>query len=310
MDKPPVIAAIDVGTNSFHMAIATVNSRGMMNVLNREKEIVRLGSGGGDMKILTAEAIDRGVTTLRHYSEIAKTENAEIYAVATSAVREADNKDEFLNKVKSETGIAVQVVSGLEEGRLIYLGALHALPIYNKRILLIDIGGGSTETVIGYKGKTEYVNSEKIGSIRITKRFFDGDHETAKESVESCREFIKGEWSPILHRISETDYDTVVATSGTLQTLAVMTLAAKGSAIPDIINGLTVSAKNVLKVIGKIISAGTRKKRAALPGMDQSRADIILGGGLIIERAIKTLKIKKFTISSFALREGIIFDIA
>ena len=161
MFKLKKIAAIDIGTNSFHMIIASIDSNGLLNVIQREKEYVRLGNSPGDMKNLTEESIVRGVEALKNFAKIAESEDAVIKAIATSAVREADNKKDFIDRVYSETGIEVEVVSGREEARLIYQGASRSLPVYGKRTLLIDIGGGSTETLIGINGKVEYCNSTK-----------------------------------------------------------------------------------------------------------------------------------------------------
>ena len=167
-----LIAAIDVGTNSFHMVIASVSTQGVLQIHSKNKEMVRLGSAAGDMKKLHADAIDRGVAAMKMFAREAEQQGAHVRAVATSAVREATNKEEFVERVIAEAGIEVEVVSGVEEGRLIYMGALHALPILAKRALAIDIGGGSTETVIGYQGEAAYVHSAKLGHIRMSRRFF------------------------------------------------------------------------------------------------------------------------------------------
>ena len=115
------------------------------------------------------------------FIQMGDSEKAEIRAVATSAVREAENRFEFLEKVKKETGINIEVISGTEEGRLIYIGTIHALPVYEQKALILDIGGGSTETIVGYKSDIFYVNSTKLGAIRLTKRFFPNGKATSKQ---------------------------------------------------------------------------------------------------------------------------------
>ena len=143
---PEQIAAIDVGTNSFHLVVASVNSRGMLLVHEREKENVRLGSSTiKDMRHLEPDAMERGVNAMMHFAKIARSSNAKIIAVATSAVREAENKTDFIERVRELTGVNISVISGVEEGRLIYEGVIHALPVFSKNTLVIDIGGGSTE---------------------------------------------------------------------------------------------------------------------------------------------------------------------
>lgn len=303
----PLIAAIDVGTNSFHMVIASVNKRGMMTIKGREKVMVRLGSSGGDMKWIQPDALIRGVEALKVFAALAKTENAKIRAVATSATREANNQKEFLDLVKTETGIEIQVISGPEEGRLTFLGVMHALPIKNQKALVIDIGGGSTETTVGHKGEVKYVQSVKLGAIRLTKQFFDKDNVT-QEDIDACRNFIKGNWAPTIKRVLETGFETVIGTAGTIQNLAIMALASKNIPIPEIINGLAVTREDLLEVINKIIAAKSTAEREMLPGIDPKRADIILAGALIVEFAIINLNIQKLLISIYGLREGIVFD--
>lgn len=303
----PVIAAIDLGTNSFHMVIAAVNNRGMLDIISRDKEVVRLGSSGADMKYLQPVAIDRGIKTLKNFVSIARSETSDIRAVATSAVREAINQEDFLVKARIETDINVEVISGEEEGRLIYLGALHALPIVAMQTLVIDIGGGSTETIIGKDGVIQYVKSEKLGAIRMTKRFFP-DEKTTQSQIDECREFILGEWSTILNKLKKIGFECCVGTSGTITNLAAMAVMASKQVVPDILNGITVPTAEILEIIKQILKCKTTAERAAIPGMDPSRADIIVGGALIIEQAIISLGIEKITISSYALREGILFD--
>ncbi len=307
VNKSQLIAAIDMGTNSFHMVIATVDNKGMLSIKSRDKEMVRLGSSGGDMKYLQPDAIRRGVNTLKNFTELAKSIGADVFAVATSATREAINKDEFLEKVKSEAGIEVEVISGLEEARLIYIGALHALPIYDTKALMIDIGGGSTETVVGLKGEMLFANSQKLGAIRMTKAFFpDGD--TTPNQIDACRKYIRGVWSTKLKMIKQTGFNKVIGTSGTIQTLAAMALADNNEPVPEILNGISIKTADILKVIQKIIKAKNSKNRMHLPGMEAKRADIILGGALILEQIIEELNIEKIIISAYALREGIVFD--
>lgn len=306
-DQAPLIAAIDVGTNSFHLIIASVDARGMLQIILREKEVVRLGASGGDIKFLSEDAIARGVQTLRRFADIARSKGAEIRAVATSAVREALNANEFIDLVKKETGIEIEVVSGIEEGRLIYLGTLHSLPIVNQKALVIDIGGGSTETILGKDGELLYVHSEKLGAIRLTLRF-GLDDEVDETKIKECRKYIHGVWAPIFNKIDQFGYDTLVGTAGTILNIAVMTLISNGKPVPDIMNGCTLEVKNVLKTIKKIIAARNLKERKQLSGIDPQRADIIVGGALILEYALENLNVDKIHISTFGLREGIVYD--
>ena len=164
-------------------------------MLDREKEVVRLGSGAGVMRMLTPEAIDRGIAALGRLRRIADGYGATIDAVATSALREALNRDEFLRRARDEVGIDVDIVSGVEEARLIHLGVIQFVPLLDERILVIDIGGGSTELVVGEGTDVMLARSLKLGSIRLTDRFFP-DGEIRPHSVRDCRTYVRSFLAP------------------------------------------------------------------------------------------------------------------
>jgi len=305
--KNDLIASIDIGTNSFHMAIASVSTRGVLRVHSRNKDMVRLGQSAGDMKHLSTDAIERGVSTLKRFSIEAKSAGARIRAVATSAVREALNRDEFVGRVAAETGIDVEVVSGNEEGRLIYVGAIHALPILSKRAFVIDIGGGSTETVIGTQGDVAYVHSAKLGHIRITKRFF-ADGTVTPNRIEEARLAVRGDWAPVFQELIAYGFEIGVGCSGTIMAVTAHALARAGKRIPESLNGIVVSRTEMLDAIGAILGKATMAERQDLVGIDPRRADVIVGGAVILEQAILGLNLQELTISGYALREGIVFD--
>ena len=159
MDKTR-LAAVDIGTNSFHLVIAEVEGySGNFKILGREKEIVRLGTGSTDMKYLSEDAMTRGINTLKRFKGLADSASAPLRAIATSAVREAKNQNVFIERALKEAGVRIEIASGFEEARFIYLGILQALPVFDKKILLIDIGGGSTEFLIGERRDVFYDNS-------------------------------------------------------------------------------------------------------------------------------------------------------
>ncbi|MBL7999146.1 MAG: Ppx/GppA family phosphatase [Candidatus Kapabacteria bacterium] len=303
----PKIAAIDVGTNSFHMVIASVNRQGQLRIHSRDKDMVRLGESAGDMKHLSAEAIARGVKTMKRFILSANKEKAVIRAIATSAVREAINRDDFVRAVEQETGVRMEVVSGQEEGRLVYLGVIHALPIHDKQVLVCDIGGGSTETTIGRNGMIDYVHSEKLGTLRLMQRFFLKPF-INNHDIDDCRAYIHGAWSPTYESIKQTGYDTFVGTSGTMQTIARMVLARKNRTQPEIINGVTCSRSDVMSVIHDIVTARHPSVIATLSGVDAKRADILLAGALLVEHIMNGVDAQELLISGYALREGIVFD--
>lgn len=300
------IAAIDIGTNSFHMVIASVSEHGVMQIHAREKDMVRLGSSATDMKRLSEEAMDRGVRALTRFAYEAQRHGAAIRAIATSAVREALNKDEFVRRVYEASGISIDVIPGIEEGRLIYVGAIHALPIRDERVFVIDIGGGSTETVIGQAGEPLNIDSAKLGHLRLTKRFFP-DPVITREQVRQCREMIRGEWVTVFQTHKQYGFQRAVGCSGTITAIASMVATRRGKT-PESFNGYVMSAADVLAVIEHVASTPSVAERLSIPGMDPKRADVIVAGALILEQAIRGLDIRELTVSGYALREGIVFD--
>ena len=142
------------------------------------------------MKELQADAIERGVEALGRFRRIADTFGAEVHAVATSAVREAENRDEFLEAALVKANVGVEVISGVEEARLIHLGVLQAVPIFDQQVLVVDIGGGSTEFIVGLGGDVLAARSLKVGAIRITERFFRKEP-VKKKAVDDARKFVK-----------------------------------------------------------------------------------------------------------------------
>lgn len=302
------LAAVDIGTNSFHLIVVEVDRRnGKFKILTREKEIVRLGSGSTDMKYLSESAMNRGVETLRRFKVIADAARAPVRAIATSAVREALNRDGFLRRVKSATGINIEIASGSEESRLIYLGVLQALPVFNSKILLVDIGGGSTEFLVGQRREIFYENSLKLGAIRLTQRFFTSDKLTPK-SVKECRKFIRGTINLVSQEVKKHDMDMVIGSSGTILNIASMIRLRRGDDPAAKMNNVSFSRRELNDIVQKIVKAKDVKQRAKIPGLDVARADIIVAGALILEQIFHELDIRRMTVSEFALREGIVLD--
>jgi len=302
------LAAIDLGTNSFHLLVVDVDpTKGRFKIIDRKKELVRLGSGSSDMKYLTQQAMSRGIEALKRFKRIADASRAPVRAVATSAVREALNQDVFIKRVKAETGITVEIVSGVEEARLIYLGVLQALPVYDKQILLIDIGGGSTEFLVGRERKILYDNSLKIGAMRLSERFFESS-KTTTPAVKKCKELILGMMNPILRAIKETEYEIAIGTSGTILNIAHMISCGRKEEPLARLNNFTFTRDELFDITDRIVKAKDARDRLKIPGIDPKRVDIIVAGALILEQVFKELKIREMTVSEFALREGIVFD--
>jgi exopolyphosphatase/guanosine-5'-triphosphate,3'-diphosphate pyrophosphatase len=304
---PEVLAAIDIGTNSVHMVVARVAANDRFEVITRLKEMVRLGSGQGEMKHLEPDAIDRAVAALTRCGQLADSLDATVFAVATSAVREAQNAADFLKRAWTEAGIDVQVIAGHEEARLIRLGVLQALPLWSSDMVLLDVGGGSTEVVFGKGSDIAYSRSFKLGSLRMTRSFFPDGIASAR-AVTKCRKSVHGHLAPMMHEVAALPFDVAVASSGTAEALAVMALSLSGSPLPQTMNGAVLTRSALGDVIDSLASAQTTEARRELPGIDATRADILLGGAIVIEQICDGLGIEQLVISEYALREGVLLD--
>ncbi len=304
------LAALDIGTNSVHGVVARLaqGEHGpRFEILEREKEVVRLGSSAGDIRELSPAAIDRTVAALDRFRQVAAVHGAPITAVATSAVREADNRHELIDRAWAEAGVHIEVVSGVEEARLIHLGVLQAVPVYDRRLLLCDIGGGSTELLVGQRGEVLAARSLKLGAIRLTRRFFDGElvHPGA---VDACRRHVRSTVVPFAREIRRLEPEVAIGSSGTITALATMAAVRATGAKPRSVRNLVLTRAQLDGVVAELVAAPDTTTRARVPGLDPARADIILAGALILEQVVHELDLDEVVISDFALREGVLLD--
>jgi exopolyphosphatase/guanosine-5'-triphosphate,3'-diphosphate pyrophosphatase len=303
---PAILAAVDIGTNSIHLVVARVGAD-RLDVVEREREMVRLGSGAGDMKRLTDEAMDRGIEALDRFRQVAAIHGARLRAVATSAVREAENRATFIERAQREADVTVEVISGFEEARLIHLGVLQAVPSFDRKTLVCDIGGGSTELVVGRTGDVLTARSLRLGAIRLTRRYFDGP-ELVDGAVDACRRDIRTMLAPVVREVRRLGFDVVVGSSGTIAAVCQMVFARAEGPTPRTLNNATVGRDEIDRVVRRLAKASTVKARAKTPGLDPRRADIILAGALILEQVVDALDIGELTYSDYALREGVLLD--
>ena len=307
---PETLAAVDIGTNSLHGVVARMSSGDggpRFEILEREKEMVRLGSSGGDMRTLSDEAIDRVVAALDRFRQVAEVHDAPITAVATSAIREAENRDVLIERAWAQARVHVHVISGVEEARLIHLGVLQAVPVYDSRLLLCDIGGGSTELLVGLRGEVLASRSLKLGAIRLTRLFFANDLATPA-ALEACRRHVRSTVAPFAREIRRLGVEVTVGSSGTIIALAEMAVwRATGSRARSVSN-LTLSRLQLDDLVQELVQAPTAAARAELSGLDASRADIVLAGALILEQVVHELDITEVVVSDYALREGVLLD--
>ncbi len=302
------IAAVDMGTNSFHLIIARVKKDGTFKVIDREREIIRLGSHKGKgLSYITDEETELAIKTLKGFKELAEFYEAEFRAVATSAVRESNNREEFVNAIKKATGIKIEVIKGREEANLIFKGTMKALDLYDKSALCIDIGGGSTEIILGNNGEPEFAESVKIGAVRLSKMFFP-DYVITDSAVKNCQDYITQALSSKFKSDKKYKFEIAVGSSGTIEAAAAMISYLRDEKPPKSLNGFSFKQAELKEITNIVMMKRTPEERLSVKGMEAKRADIIPAGLLILNSIFELFKIREMTISGFALREGIILE--
>ncbi len=300
------IAAIDCGTHSIHMIVVRIRPDLSFEVIDREKEMVRLGSGGLDGKALTAEAMEAALQAFSRFRRLTESHQVEeILAAATSAVREAANGGEFLATVERETGITPQVISGTEEARLIHLAAVYGVDVAGASAVVVDIGGGSVEITHGSGASLRVAKSFKLGVIRLTERFVHTDPLSGRDQRKLVRH-IEEELSPYLRDIRSAGFDRVIGTSGTILSLGTMAAAQRRRA-SDEIRSLRVSSKQVHRLRKELVERGIGE-RMKMPGLDPRRADLIVSGAVLLDSVLQRLDAPEITLCDLALREGLVLD--
>ncbi|HEX7086718.1 MAG TPA: Ppx/GppA phosphatase family protein [Vicinamibacterales bacterium] len=299
------LAAIDIGTNSVHMIVVRVRPDLSFEVVDREKEMVRLGAGGLDGRRLTDTAMDAALLALSRFRRLAESHAVdEILASATSATREAENGPEFLAAIRERTGIHVRVISGTEEARLIHLAAVYGVDVGRGRAVVIDIGGGSVEITCGGE-RPQLSRSFKLGVIRLTERFVAGDplSRTAERQLERL---IRSEVGAHAAAIAQAGYDRVIGTSGTILSLGTMAASA-GGVTPEELRNLRIPAAQIRHIRG-LVTRLPLEERLKLPGLESRRGDIVVAGAVLLDTILDMLGAPEITLCDLALREGLVLD--
>ena len=301
------IAAIDIGTNSVHVIIVQVRPDRSFEIIDREKEMVRLGSGGLGGRSLTEPAMLAALQALGKFTRLAESHDVdEIVAAATSAVREADNGREFLNAIRQRTGIQVRVISGTEEARLIHRAAVYGVDVSGGAAVVIDIGGGSVELTQGTGARTHVAQSLKLGVIRLTEQFIRSDplnRRDERQMVSHITETI----APTVEKIVGRGFDRVIGTSGTILSLGALAVGEGRAVGSDDLRSRRVSAKQVRR-LRREICALDLAGRLRLPGLDPRRADLAAAGSILLDTILRQIGAVELTLCDLALREGLALD--
>ena len=327
------IAAIDIGSNSIHMIVAEADVDGGITTLWRMKEMVGLGRESFPSRAIPRETIDRAMAVLARFQQAAQQRQCEhVCAVATSAVREASNGGDFIERIGRSLGLDVRVISGREEARLIYLGVRHALPLKGGPHLIVDIGGGSVEFIVGDHRRHLLLESRKLGAARMTAQFVKSERIGEDEQAALLAHYEK-ELEPIVGEIMRLKPVRAIGTSGTLENIAAMSAPPPPTPPPSTSpvartmgngnghaqangggGGAGVAARpafidrQALDEMLRGLLRSNARQRAAMHGLDEGRRDQIVAGALLVRELFRRLKLRRIQIASAALREGILVD--
>src|SRR3954463_16675852 len=300
------IAAIDIGTNSIHMIVVQVRPDLSFEVIDREKDMVRLGAGGLDGRRLTPSAMTSALQTLTKFRRLAESHKVdEIVAAATSATREADNGGDFIAEGARQTGIRIRVISGTEEARLIHLAACYGVDVGGSTAVAIDIGGGSVEVTVGTATKIVRGKSFKVGVIRLTEKFVKSDPLAGRDERRLVKH-LNREMGGYLDQLAAGGFERVIGTSGTILSLGALALADTPTESTELRNQ-RVSAKAIHKTRKRLVEADIAE-RLQMPGLDPRRADLNVAGSILLDTILRRLGAEHLTLCDLALREGLVLD--
>lgn len=311
-DSDRILAAIDIGTNSIHMVIVRVQPQlPTFTIIARERDTVRLGDRCFQTGNLKPELMERALASLSRCQQLAASYNADhIIAVATSAVREASNGRTFIQQIQQELNLSVDLISGQEEARRIYLGVLSGMELNNRPHIIIDIGGGSTELILGDSHEPRFLSSTKVGAVRLSAEYVTTDP-ISNQEYEYLQAYIQG----MLERpvdelkafLKKGEMVQLLGTSGTIETLANIHAREKLGVVPSPLTGYQLTRNDVTDLLQRFRTLNYQQ-RCEIPGLSTQRAEIILAGTMIIHTVMVMLDLDSLVIGERALREGIIVD--
>jgi exopolyphosphatase/guanosine-5'-triphosphate,3'-diphosphate pyrophosphatase len=311
-EKQRTLAAIDMGTNSLHMVVVRIDpTLPTFTIIAREKETVRLGDREVKTGNLKPEIMKGAIASMQRFCEIATVLNAEqVVAVATSAVREAPNGKDFLKLLEKEVGVRVNLIPGQEEARRIYLGVLSGMDFNQESHVIIDIGGGSTELILGDGHEPRSLSSTKVGAVRLTSEFVSTDPISSQE-FKYLQAYIRGMMErpveELQAHLKPGERPRLVGTSGTIETLAEIHARETLGTEPSVLTGYEMSLDDLRGIISRLRKM-SEEERADVPGMSERRSEIIVAGALILQETMAMLGVESIAICERALREGTIVD--
>jgi len=306
--RPLRLAGVDIGTLTCRLLIAGVLIDGRLTELRSDRRILRLGEGVDQTRQLSVAAMDRVLQCLREWRGIIDASHVDAAAaVATSAVRDAENRDEFLDRVKREAGFEVELISGEEEARRTMLGVRSGLSPGVTDVLALDIGGGSTEFILDRPAQKPVVCSIDIGVVRLCERLLHHDPPTDVE-VRRAREWVAQETKAAVADMGDYHTATFIGTAGAITSLAAMAQKLP-TYEPARIHNYQLQLGSIQEIEHTLLS---RKKadRIGLPGLEKGREEVIASGAIIIRTIMETLGMSAVLVSDLGLREGVLIELA
>ena len=301
------IAAVDLGSNSFHLVIADVHPDGSFTPVSGEKEMLRLGDVVSREGMITVEAADAAVATMRRFRLLAEAAGAtEILACATSALRTASNGDEVLDRIEREAGIAADVIDGLEEARLIFTAIRAAVTIDPSPAVCFDLGGGSLEIMVGDVGGLAWAASERLGVARLSAEFVRSDP-ISEADRRRLRNHIVSVLGPRAVDVGLLEPKMAIGSSGTIEDLGHMIAARRDAKMPRTFHHLSFTRVE-LDELRDVLVDSTSAQRKKLDGLDAKRVDLIVAGAELMSKAMELFDVTEMTVSEWALREGMVLD--
>lgn len=297
------VAIIDLGTNTFHLAIAETGSKGF-KILYQERQPVKIGMGGINQGIITDAGMERAIVALQSFQETISTfRPARVLAFGTSALRSAKNNAEVIAQIKSKTGIECQIISGEEEALYIYLGVRAAIDMGKEKSLIVDIGGGSVEFIIGNDQGIFWKRSFEIGAQRLLEKFQKHDPITVEE-VEHVNAYFTAELIPLFEALKNYPATTLVGSSGTFDTLSDIYCIREGYT-PEVTPETPLTIQAFQEIYEELLQKN-RAERLLIPGMIELRVDMIVVACGLIDFLIKHIGFQKIRVSSYSLKEGVL----
>jgi exopolyphosphatase / guanosine-5'-triphosphate,3'-diphosphate pyrophosphatase len=297
---PDVLAAVDLGSNSFHMIVARY-AHGQLVVVDRLREPVRLAAGLDEHGHLSREATLRALQCLERFGQRLSDMRAEsVRVVGTNTLRKARRRGAFMDRARDALGHPIEIISGVEEARLIYLGVAHTTPHESGHRLVVDIGGGSTELIIGEAFAAKRLESLYMGCVSLTGRYFP-EGEITEKRMKKARTAAQLELEPVAARFKRAEWDIAYGSSGTLRAIADL-LAARDPATTHM------DRAGLEWLLEECLRAGDTT-RLRMPGLAPERAEVLPGGLAIIVETFDSLGIESMCVADGALREGLLYDL-